>query len=142
MKNIVWKRPDGGISVTHVIHDDCEAEAKKLLERGDIPADYTLVGFNHELPNRDFRNAWCLDNDKIGHDMVKARALHLQTIRSKRDAKLKELDLQFMRALESGQDTKEIAKKKQDLRDLPQTVSGELEAALTCEDLKKIDPVK
>jgi len=56
-------------------------------------------------------------------NMAKARAIHMDVIRSVRNAELAALDIPFMRAVEAG-DTEaqaNIAKAKQTLRDIPQT---------------------
>tara|TARA_R110000824_G_scaffold164735_1_gene341159 strand:- start:31 stop:297 length:267 start_codon:yes stop_codon:yes gene_type:complete len=55
-------------------------------------------------------------------NMDKARAIHMDSIRVIRDAHLKALDVPFIRALETG-DQSEIARiteLKQTLRDIPQ----------------------
>jgi hypothetical protein len=124
--NIVWKRPDGGISVTHLTSEteDSSAEhAKFLQDRGDIPADWVWVAEDIELPeDRHFRDAWSWETDEPVVDINKDKAVEVtkNRLRSEREPKFKELDLQFIQALESG-DTKaieEIKEKKQKLRDV------------------------
>ena len=55
----------------------------------------------------------------FGIDMAKAKEIHKNNIREARDPKLKELDIEFQRALETGADTSAIVAKKQALRDAP-----------------------
>ena len=55
----------------------------------------------------------------FGVDMAKAREIHKTNIRMARDPKLKELDVEFQRALETGASTTDIVAKKQALRDAP-----------------------
>ena len=55
----------------------------------------------------------------FGVDMAKAREIHKTKIRMARDPKLKELDVEFQRALETGASTTDIVAKKQALRDAP-----------------------
>tara|TARA_R100001509_G_scaffold77519_1_gene43384 strand:+ start:253 stop:519 length:267 start_codon:yes stop_codon:yes gene_type:complete len=57
----------------------------------------------------------------FGIDMIKARDIHRSYIRSAREGRFKELDIEFQRAIETGDTTKqsEIAAKKQALRDAP-----------------------
>lgn len=52
MDYIVWKKPDGGAAVTSIFDAsiDPEQHAAELLARGDVPADYELVGINVPLP--------------------------------------------------------------------------------------------
>ena len=49
---------------------------------------------------------------------AKAEASTLDRLRAERDPRLAELDVQFMRALESGQNTDAIAAEKLELRDV------------------------
>ena len=53
--------------------------------------------------------------------MAKAKEIHKQNIRFARELRFKELDIEFQRAIETKDDTKqaEIATKKQALRDAP-----------------------
>ncbi len=55
----------------------------------------------------------------FGIDMAKAREIHRQNIRFRREEKFKELDVEFQKALETGADTSAIVAKKQVLRDAP-----------------------
>jgi len=57
----------------------------------------------------------------FGVDMAKAKEIHKQNIRNARERIFKELDIEFQRAIETKDETKqaEIATKKQALRDAP-----------------------
>ena len=55
----------------------------------------------------------------FGVDMAKAREIHKTKIRTAREPKLAELDIEFQKALETGASTTEIVAKKQALRDAP-----------------------
>jgi len=52
-------------------------------------------------------------------DMAKAKEIHKTNIRDARKSKLSELDIEFVRALETGANTTDIVAKKQALRDAP-----------------------
>lgn len=54
-------------------------------------------------------------------NMQKAREIHRENLRRIRNIKLQQLDVEFMRAIESGDNAKvqEISSKKQLLRDAP-----------------------
>jgi hypothetical protein len=137
--NIVWKRPDGGVSVTHLTAEaeSPRAEAAKLKERGDVPADWECVCYEVALPNdREFRNAWTWTTPEPVIDIcpVKAREVTKERLRQERAPKLAELDVKFMRAVEQG-DTAEQARigaAKQALRDVTKladkTADGDLDA--------------
>ena len=73
-------------------------------------------------------------------NMDKARDIKKDMIRAERKPLLESLDVQFMRAVESG-DTQlqaEIAAKKQALRDA--TADPSIESATTPEELKAVVP--
>ena len=55
----------------------------------------------------------------FGVDMAKAREIHKANIRTAREPKLAELDVEFQKALETGASTTDIVAKKQALRDAP-----------------------
>ena len=55
----------------------------------------------------------------ITTDMAKAKEIHRARIRSARQSKFAELDIEFQRALETSADTSSIIAKKQALRDAP-----------------------
>ena len=73
-------------------------------------------------------------------DMPKARDIWRDKIRADRDEKLKQLDVDFMLAVESGDTAQQalIATKKQQMRDAPS--DSRIDTAETPEDLKQIVP--
>ena len=74
-------------------------------------------------------------------NMDKAREIKKDMIRAERKPKLEELDVQFMRAVESGDTEAQatIAAQKQALRDAP--ADSRIDAATTPDELKLVDPV-
>jgi len=73
-------------------------------------------------------------------DMPKARDIWRNKIRAQRDEKLKQLDVDYMRAVEND-DTEEqatIATKKQQMRDAP--ADPRIDSATTPEQLKAVVP--
>lgn len=140
--NIVWKRPDGSLLVTHLTASAVspEHEAEKLMARGDIPPDAVIAGYNLDLPaDRTFRNAWVHDTT-IKHDMSRCKDLWRNKIRAHRAAKLAALDIEYQRADEASDTNKkqQVAAKKIYLRDLTQHPS--IEGALTPDELKAFWP--
>ena len=72
----------------------------------------------------------------ITHDLVKAREIWRNKIRTVRKPLLEDLDIQFMRATEEGEDTSKIVIKKNHLRDYPQ--DPRIDAASNIDELKEI----
>ena len=70
----------------------------------------------------------------FGIDMAKAKEIHKTNIRTAREPKLAELDVQFQRALETGASTTDIVAKKQALRDAPD--DSDIDSASTTDELK------
>ena len=70
----------------------------------------------------------------FGIDMAKAREIHKTNIRTAREPKLKELDVEFQKALETSTDTSAIVAKKQALRDAP--ADSGIASASTADELK------
>ena len=76
----------------------------------------------------------------INVNMTKAREIKRNQLRAERRPLLEQLDIQFMRAQEQGDQTKadEIAAKKQALRDV--TADPAIDAATTPDELKAVRP--
>ena len=70
----------------------------------------------------------------FGINMDRAKEVHKNKIRIAREPKLKELDVEFQKALETGGSTTDIVAKKQLLRDAP-AASG-ISTAASEADLK------
>ena len=53
MANILWIQPNQTLALTSIIVEDVVAQdhAIELQERGDIPADWTIAGYDVEWPN-------------------------------------------------------------------------------------------
>lgn len=84
---------------------------------------------------RDFRGAWTYRLG-IETDMDKARDIQKDVIRAARKTMLEALDVDTMKALESGSDVSGIAAQKQTLRDI--TDDPRIAAAATPEELKAL----
>jgi hypothetical protein len=99
---------------------------------GDIRDSASL-----DLPKgREFRSAWTFNGAAVEVDMTKAKDIQRDTLRQERKPKLEELDVEVMKALESGKSTSSVAAEKQRLRDL--TKDPRIEAAQTPEELKAL----
>ena len=97
-----------------------------------LPSEYWVVD-EAQLPGgvvgddtdrTQFFDAWYWD-EGVRVDMDKARAIHMNDIRRARDAALAALDPAHFKAIESGNDKtiKDVVRRKQTLRDIPQTLS-------------------
>tara|TARA_Y100001978_G_C23311137_1_gene253901 strand:- start:46 stop:291 length:246 start_codon:yes stop_codon:yes gene_type:complete len=64
----------------------------------------------------------------------KAKKIWKDKIRNARKLKLEELDIQYIRALESSADTSDIVTKKQELRDFP----AKVDSATTTDEIKAV----
>lgn len=71
-------------------------------------------------------------------NLDKAKEIHRRRIRDSREPLFSKLDTEFQRALEMGNDTSDIVKRKQELRDL--TKHDDLEKATTLEEIKAFWP--
>ena len=95
----------------------------------------------YEAPSdRTFRAAWRVAPDEVvvTIDMEKARELWRDKIRLARIERFKELDADFMKALERGEDITLIAVQRQALRDAPSDPLIDL--ATTPDELKAVQP--
>lgn len=129
--NIIWKRPDGGVSVTHVIEEMADAalreHAAELQRLGSIPGDYEMVATAIDLPaSREWREAWSWTTPDPVIDIcpVRAKQVTKERLRKERAPLLAALDVQFQRALETGADTATIVAEKNRLRDITNHVDS------------------
>ena len=117
-----------------------DAEYREIV-RSTVPAGVQSVALpDGAAHDRTFRNAWTLNGSTIECDMVKARDIHRDRLRKARAPLLAELDIEYQRADESGDNEKkrDIARRKQALRDV--TADPDIEAADTPAALKLVMP--
>ena len=138
MSNIVWRRPDGGISVTLCAEGiDIEMHAGQLMDGPECPGE--LIGIGVALPDYDeFRDAWRLRAGKVIVDMDAARELRRKQLRRERAPRLAALDIEAMIADETddAEEKADIVRVKRLLRDI--TKSPAIEAAQTLDDLRAV----
>lgn len=146
MKTVI-KCVDGSIAVMTLVDGVDLAEA--LRKWGDVnPGKYVS---HREMPDeaiptdRTFREAWADTTPEpvIDIDMPKARTIHLNRIREKRNAELAKLDIEAIKAQDMNDSVtlQTIRARKQELRDLPATIAPSIEAAATVEELKLVQPL-
>ncbi len=116
---------NSGLTVEEVAAKDCP-EGAKIIDKTDL-----------DTLDNDFRNAWTCDGDMNPTiDMTLAKDVWRDKIRRARKPRLEELDIQYMRKQEAGEDTSAIVATKNKLRDFP--AKAEIESASTVEELKAI----
>ena len=144
MPNLICLRERGGgvsvliptpealktMTLEEIAEKDCGGKPWRIVDASHLPTDRT------------FRDAWTddLPSETVDVDMAKARDIHMDRIREKRTEKLGELDVAFMRAVETGAEEEQqtIAKQKQRLRDLPKQF--DLTTANSPEELSALIP--
>ena len=119
---------NGNFAITYPIVD-CGLTPNEIIENMPILNNEYTTMEEKDLPlDKSFIGAWNYDhaNKKIGIDIEKAKEIQKDNIRQIRNKLLKEEDINFLKAVESG-DTLEqnsSANRKQILRDLPEIVDN------------------
>lgn len=118
MKTLAYKNNIGGVAIAIIaegvsIEDYCKTHL-------DVDIEYLEITEDVILPDSMFSDAWIIKNDTIAIDIIKAKEVWLEKFRKARTPLLAALDVEFMRAIESGNTAlqSEIAGKKQALRDV------------------------
>ena len=115
-----------------IISPSQKVDVNECLSAVPEGCEYKIVDISEIPQDKDFKHAMKYD---LTFDIEKCKEIQKDKIRIDRAEKLKELDYQFMLALEQGKDYTEITKAKQVLRDLPQKV----DACKTIEEIKKVE---
>ena len=127
-KIFIHNNNNGDFTITYPI-TDCGLTPNEILEKMPILDNEYTVMEEKDLPvDKSFIGAWTYDhvNKKIDIDIEKAKEIQKNNIRIRRDNLLKKEDINFLKAVESG-DTLEqnaSANRKQILRDLPDIVDN------------------
>lgn len=128
---VLIKNLDGTVGILHPILD-CGLTLDEIIAK-DVPkgVPYEIVDDSAIPADREFRNAWKHD---LSVDIAKAQEITKERLRKERAPLLADLDVEFLKALETGADTSAILEQKQTLRDLPQKV----DTITSLDDLKAI----
>jgi hypothetical protein len=101
--------------------DNFETYTLQDIAEKDVPAgfDYVIVDKANLPQDRIFRNAWVLNGEEVGIDLPKAKDIRMEQLRVMREPIMESLDVEFMKALESGNTElqQSITAQKQALRD-------------------------
>ena len=116
--------------------DNCSLTIQEIQAK-DVPDGVTSYIVDHSsLPTDiDFQNAWVYKDGKVEVDLTKAKEVHREYIRRERKEKLAALDIEFQRAMETG-DTSAVVAKKQVLRDA--TADSAIDAASNLGQLRAL----
>lgn len=144
-KLIVFKNLDGscGIiipAIKAIQEDESYDDFIERVANKDVPQglEWRIIDADKIPADRTFRNAWTddLNTETVDIDLEKAKDIWKDKLRQERAPLLSALDVDFMKAIESGNATKqeEIAEKKQELRDITDLVNN----AETLEDIVSI----
>ena len=88
--------------------------------------------------DRTFRNAWVYgDAEVVEVDMPKAQEIFKDNLRRERQPLLEALDVEYMKAMERGEDTTAIVAQKVALRDI--TADARIASATTPDQLGAMD---
>ena len=144
---IIIKKTFGGVAIMTLVNDADEAEAIRKWKSAN-PEAYVS---HRQMPDdvipldRTFRDAWADITPEltIDVDMTKARNIHLESIRIKRNAELSKLDIEAIKAQDMGnvETLAQIRARKQELRDLPATLAPTLFSASSVDELEAIKPL-
>ena len=131
MSKIIYTNSDGNVVIVHPVESDLAEVAKKTVPDG---VSYETVEDSAIPADRSFRDAWKQNSKTIETDMAKAKEVHKNKIRVARELLLNNLDVEYIKALETSADTSSIISKKQALRDAP--ADSAIAAAKTEAELK------
>ena len=129
----VWIFPDPEEKIDHIINSIVPSDSKYLLTKENLQSFNFLSAYicDFSLPSGSY--------SPILFDIERAKTIFISYLRSARDPLLKDLDVQFMIALEIGDTikTQEIGTKKQELRDI---TAMDLSSATDLDSLKLLWP--
>jgi len=110
----------------------------------DVPAGKTFqIMPKTALPSRRFRNCWKVGQAGIEVDLAKAGEQVMAEVRRERNKRLAESDALKIRADDIGtpQVKSEIAEYRQALRDFPELIQAQVNAATSAADLEAVAPL-
>jgi hypothetical protein len=142
---------DGRLAYMRPVKDaplaDIVAETIAVCKRDGMPGwdnvEFLAEVEDEAIPidtlNVRYRDAWdwTTDEPTIDINMDKAREICLALLRDERNKQLAKLDVEELRA-STVKERNEVRAEKERLRDLPATISPQLESAATLEELEKL----
>lgn len=104
--------PTGELPIEHVKSKDCPTESHIVAIESLPESDY------------DFFNAWEQSDGVVSVNLKKAAEITKTRLRVERASLLADLDVAYMKALETGTDTSVIVAEKQRLRNITMLADG------------------
>lgn len=120
MKQVIIFKDKNGVSVVVPVGAN---KIEQLLNAVPEGAEHIVVNRSSIPKDRYFRDAWDIVGGKLVVDIDTAKEIQRDHWRKLREPIIKRLDLQFMKALESGDEKliNEVTAKKNALRDVTNT---------------------
>jgi hypothetical protein len=121
MKSIYHKQEDGRLAITAFLDDDAADKAIEVFKKNKIA--FGQITESTKIESLFFDAYTVSDNGSIAVDITAAQEIQKDQWRGMRTPLLQQLDIEYMKAIESGnaQQQELIAQKKQLLRDVTQT---------------------
>jgi hypothetical protein len=119
--NILWKQTNDVLAITTILDgSDPTSYAQLLQDRGDIPSDWILLGTNVEWSSdtRWKHETYRYNGTEVVVDYAQAVEETKDRLRADRAPLLAQLDIDYIKALETNADTTAIIVEKQRLRDI------------------------
>lgn len=145
-ERVIFENPDKTVSILMPGKNYMETHTINDVIAKDIPAGITRIvktTADNITQDRLFRPAWKFTSDtddNLTIDMPKARTIHMERIRRKRNEELVKLDSEQLRHADNPTELQKVKTEKQRLRNIPQTF--DLSSAATPEQLKNLWPSK
>lgn len=120
MKQVIVFKDKTGVGVVVPVQATTVDQLLKAVPEG---AEHIVINRSSLPKDRYFRDAWDIKDGKVVVDVEKAKDIQRDHWRKLREPIIKRLDLQFMKALESGDEKliSEVTAKKNALRDVTNT---------------------
>lgn len=135
-------RPGEAVAIMQVVDDNAtDEQIAALIEKsGFANASWRRIEQSEIPSDRTFRNSWVDNGKSVSIDMDRARNEHRDKLRLMRAPLLEALDVDFVRALEDGDEARKTAiiAHKKALRDVTQDKA--INEARTPEELVKAVP--
>jgi len=135
MKSIYYKQENGNLGITAFLNEEVAEETIKLFKENNIP--FGEITESTKIDDFFFDAYTVSNNSEIEVNFTKAKEIQKNKWRYLRTEILNKLDIEFMRAIETGDTSKQdlIKSQKQTLRDV---TSIELQDSL--EEIKNTIP--
>lgn len=141
---IAFENDEGGVSIINPVEGarltgESDLDFAHRIAEKDLPpgiAGAAVISRADVPDDRAYRKAWRYA-DGVTIDLEAAKAVQIDRWRAERKPLLEALDMEVLKAIETGADIAALAARKQALRDVTKT---DLSAVATIDDLKAVRP--